>query len=170
MSDALEAACRPEPISGTDFNPHAQIPYGCTWEHIRLAMVEFSEFLGFVNLQLHSRDIARLEVMLMPANFSSMVGEFMGSSIPKYCSSLSKNQHHNGHPDLVPTDLFPGNAAQYASQGIEIKASRYLQGWQGHNPEETWLMVFAFDSNRPADAAKHIPPRPFRFLIVAVQP
>lgn len=64
-----------------------------------------------------------------------------------YCSSLVKNQYHNGHPDLIPAGLFPNDAVQYATQGIEVKASRYMRGWQGHNPEETWLMVFVFDAS-----------------------
>jgi hypothetical protein len=41
-----------------------------------------------------------------------------------------------------------------------------LKGWQGHNPEDVWLMVFVFDSNRPSDVAKGIAPKPFRFLRV----
>ncbi len=28
-------------------------------------------------------------------------------------------------------------------------------------------MVFVFDSNRPEDVAKHLPPKPFRFVQVA---
>lgn len=104
--------------------------------------------------------------MLMPANFSSIVGEFMSSSIPKHCPALAKNQYQNGHPDLIPKGRFPHDAVQHAKQGIEVKASRYLKAWQGHNPEDTWLMVFVFDSNRPADAAKEIAPRPFKFVMV----
>jgi hypothetical protein len=116
---------------------------------------------------MHTRDMERLEAMLMPANFSSIVGEFMNSGIPKHCLTLVKNQYHNGHPDLLPAGMFPGDAAQHAGEGIEIKGSRYLRGWQGHNPEDTWLMVFVFDSNRPTDAAKGVDPRPFRFVRVA---
>lgn len=130
-------------------------------------MRDFLDFLGFVNGQLHTRDMERLETMLMPANFSSMVGEFMNSGIPKHCPTLVKNRYHNGHPDLIPAGRFPDDAVQHADEGIEIKGSRYLRGWQGHNPEDTWLMVFIFDSNRPDDAAKGIEPRPFRFLRVA---
>ena len=129
-------------------------------------MLDFIEFLGFINQQLYSRQIERLETMLMPANFSSIVGEFMGAGIPKYCSSLVRNQYHNGHPDLIPTDKFPANAVQHSSEGIEIKASRYLSGWQGHNPENVWLLIFVFDCNRPSDPAKEIAPRPFGFLQV----
>lgn len=130
-------------------------------------MNDFVEFLGFINQQLHARGLERFESMLMPANFSSIVGEFMITTIPKYCSSLVKNQYHNGHPDLIPAGLFPNNAVLHANEGIEVKASRYMKGWQGHNPEETWLMVFVFDGNRPSDTFKGIQPKPFRFVKVA---
>jgi hypothetical protein len=160
------AACTPRPVTATGFNLSAVIPFGLTTEHLRLAMNDFVNFLGFINTQLRTKEIERLETMLMPANFSSMVGEFMNSSIPKYCPTLVKNQYHNGHPDLIPAGRFPNNAVQHADEGIEIKGSRYLKGWQGHNPEDTWLMVFVFDSSRPVDSAKGIAPKPFQFLMV----
>jgi hypothetical protein len=167
MSQNLEAiATQPHPIYPNGFNSNANLPYGCTSQHIQSAMNDFVEFFSFINQQLHARGLERFESMLMPANFSSMVGEFMITSIPKYCSTLAKNQYHNGHPDLIPAARFPNNAVQYASEGIEVKASRYLRGWQGHNPEEIWLMVFVFDSNRPSDAVKGIQPKPFRFIKV----
>jgi len=164
---ALEmAACVPHPLDRSNLNPRARIPYGCKSEHVFKAMQEYIDFLGFINGQLATKSIPRFETMLMPANFSSMVGEFMSASIPKHCSTLIKNNFHNGHPDLVPKGIFRGGSVLHGSQGIEIKSSRYLKGWQGHNPEDVWLMVFAFESNRPVDAAKDVPPTPFRFLMV----
>jgi hypothetical protein len=165
-SDLESLACTPFSVSRENFNAAAQLPYECTIDHIHFAMQDFVEFLGFVNLHLHTKQIAGLEAMLMPANFSSIVGEFLAVVLPKYCSTLVKNQYHNGHPDLIPTNLFPNNAAQHTSEGIEIKASRYLSGWQGHNPEDVWLLIFVFDSNRPNDALKNVQPKPFRFLQV----
>jgi hypothetical protein len=50
--------------------------------------------------------------------------------------------------------------------GIEVKASRYLKAWQGHNVEDVWLMIFMFASGRASDAAKGIKPIRFRFLAV----
>jgi hypothetical protein len=165
--DELEiAACTPRPVAIAGFNPSAVLPHSLTIEHLRLAMSDFVNFLGFINTQLQTKEIERLETMLMPANFSSIVGEFMGSSIPKYCSTLAKNQYHNGHPDLIPAGRFPNDAVQHADEGIEIKASRYLRGWQGHNPEDAWLMVFVFDSNRPVDAAKGVAPKPFHKFVL----
>lgn len=167
MNDSIEQmACHPVPISANGFNPSAIIPYGCTTDHVHQAMLDFVDFLGFINQQLNTRNIPRLEVMLMPANFSSIVGEFICTAIPKYCTTLARNQYHNGHPDLIPSGEFLNNAVQYTHEGVEIKASRYLQGWQGHNPEESWLMVFVFDSNRPPDSTRGIPPKPFRFISV----
>ena len=38
-----------------------------------------------------------------------------------------------------------------------------MSGWQGHNPESIWLMVFCFDSNTSNDLIQGILPKPFRF-------
>lgn len=157
----------PERVAPEGFNLGVDLPYGLTTEHVRAAMHDFVEFLGFTNEQLHTRQIERLESMLMPANFSSVVGEFMNSGIPKHCPALVKNRYHNGHPDMIPAGRFEDDAVQHADEGIEIKSSRYLRGWQGHNPEDTFLMVFMFDANRPDDEAKGVEPRPFRFVRVA---
>lgn len=87
--DPLEViACTPISVERAFFNPQAEMPYCCTVDHIYSAMHDFTEFLGFINRELHSRDIIRLESMLMPANFSSVVGEFMNSAIPKHCPTL----------------------------------------------------------------------------------
>ncbi len=160
------SACTPEPIKLDGFNKQAKIPFGVKTEHIRQAMQDFADFLGFVNFQLNTKKIDRLESFLMPANFSSMVGEFMGAAIPKYCKSVVRNQYHNGHPDMLPKGRFPGDSILHGPEGIEIKASRHTSGWQGHNPEDVWLMVFVFDSNTSRDAGKGTDPRPFRFVKV----
>lgn len=130
-------------------------------------MVDFTEFLRTVDSELVRKGMARLEEMLMPANFSSMVGEFICSNLPKHCSTIAKNAYHNGHPDLLPAGKYPENAAQHVgSDGIEVKASRYMKGWQGHNPEDVWLMVFVFQGGRPTDVRTAKSPTKFRFLAV----
>jgi hypothetical protein len=149
------------------FNSRAKIPFGVTPEHVCKAMKDFTDFLGFVDTQLASKQMTRFEEMLMPANFSSLVGEFMSTTIPKYCPTVVKNVYHNGHPDMLPGGKYVDNKAQHAGvDGIEIKASRYTKAWQGHNVEDVWLMVFIFQSGRPADLAKGAPLVRFRFLSV----
>ncbi len=154
-------------VDAKDFNHNAVLPFGLLVEHISKSMNDFIDFLGFINQQLYSKQIPRLETFLMPANFSSIVGEYMNASIPKYCQTLVKNQYHNGHPDLLPKGVFQNNSIRHAHEGIEIKASRYDRGWQGHNAEECWLMVFVFSSNRATDSTKNIKPAPFKFRLVA---
>lgn len=167
MRDELEKlACTAEPVTPAGFNRAGKLPYGLEVRHVRLAMESFVDFLSFLNRQLHDKGLPRLESLLMPANFSSMVGEFMKSNIPAFCRSLVVNRYHNGHPDLIPAGRFPGDAVQHTDQGIEIKASRYERGWQGHNPEDVWLLVFVFSSNRPSDPLQGVPPVPFRFRAV----
>jgi hypothetical protein len=166
MSTDEKLACIPRPLDQNGFNPKCNLPYGLKWNHVQHAMQDFLDFLGFINEQLNTKEMPRLESFLMPANFSSMVGEYMNITIPKYCPSLVKNQYHNGHPDLIPVGVFANNAVQHATEGIEIKGSRHFGGWQGHNAESVWLMVFVFDSNTSSDAAKKIAPRPFSFQAV----
>lgn len=159
-----EMACRPVPVSPDGFNPSCKLPFGLKTDHIRKAMEEYIDFLGFINGQLYQRKMKRFEAFLMPANFSSMVGEFMHIGIEKHCPTLVKNKYHNGHPDLIEANKHPKDAIQHHTDGIEIKASRYEKGWQGHNEEACWLMVFTYESGRPNDEEKGIEPIPFRFL------
>ena len=133
------------------FNKMAILPYGLKVNDIMKSMNEFCNFLNFINYELKSKKLPILEKILMQANFSSIVGEFINNTIPKHCKSLVKNKYHNGHPDLIVKNKFPNNAVQHSHDGIEIKASRYEKGWQGHNPENIWLMVFVFKSSRPND-------------------
>jgi hypothetical protein len=163
MPDSELAACTPEPLNANGFNPSVILPYGLTTTHIKAAMEAFLDFLGFINVQLQTRDIPRLERFLMPANFSSLVGEFITTSLPKFCPTLVKNRYHNGHPDLIPKGMFPDDAIHYTHEGIEVKGSRYARGWQGHNPEAIWLMVFSFEANSANDTKKNRPALPFRF-------
>ena len=155
----------PEPPEPDGFNPKAVIPFGVTTKHIRMAMNDFIEFITLIDTQLHARGMDRFENMLMQASFSSIVGELVASRIPKHCPTIVKNKYHNGHPDLLPAGKYPNNAAQHAGKdGIEIKASRYLKSWQGHNAEDVWLLVFVFQSGREGPKVKGTPA--FKFLLV----
>ena len=160
------SAVMPLPLNEGGFNMQCQLPYGLHITHVKSAMLEFQFFLGIINKSLVSSQIQPLEAFLMPANFSSIVGEFMGAAIPKYCPMLVKNRYHNGHPDLVPVGIYVDDACLHGDKGIEIKASRHISGWQGHNAEDVWLMVFVFDSSSPREIIKGTPFKSFRFLKV----
>jgi hypothetical protein len=161
------ALCVPEAPILENFNLSASIPFGVSVKHVFNSMVDFTDFLRTVDAELARKKMTRLEDMLMPANFNSLVGEFITSSLPKHCPSIAKNTYHNGHPDLLPAGKYPGDAAQHVgADGIEVKASRYGRGWQGHNPEDVWLMVFVFEGGRPSDTRMAKEMTKFRFLAV----
>ena len=153
-------ACKATPVDPNKFNSVADLPHGLKIEHVEKAMSDFCDFLTLINGQLHSSELARFESFLMPAKFSSIVGNFLIMRIAEHCPSLVKNTHHNGHPDLVPVDEYKDNAVLHGDQGIKVKGSRYETGWRGHNAKDTWLMVAVFDVNSPNDPD---PVRPFRF-------
>lgn len=159
---------RPLPLNEQGFNLQCQLPYGLRIAHIKSAMTEYLSFLQIINASLSAHKMEPFEAFLMPANFSGIVGEFMGTAIPQHCPTLIKNRYHNGHPDLIPIGLYTNDACLHGDNGIEIKASRHLSGWQGHNAEDVWLMVFVFDGSSPHEIANGIPYRPFRFLKVIV--
>lgn len=162
----------PVPVNPSGINHSCEIPYGVEPEHIFKSLMDFVEFLGFMNRQLITKTVPRLETFLMPAAFSSLVGEFMNVRIPLFCPTVVKNRYHNGHPDLIPAGHFPNDAVQHSTVGIEVKGSRNRSGWQGHNPENVWLMVFVFDANSANDEAEAVQkgtepvPKPFRFVEV----
>jgi hypothetical protein len=141
-----------------------ELPHGLEPEHVARAMRDLLDFFGYINTTLYENDMQRFECIAMPANMSSIVGEFMHTRIPKYCESLTQNTYHNGHPDLIPAGRYPEDAVQYGDYGIEVKASRYGSGWQGHNVEECWLMVVHYAANRPKDVRdEDAAPFPFQF-------
>jgi hypothetical protein len=160
------AVCVPIPVKPDGFNKSAKIPYGLKTAHILRAMESFVSFLQLVNQALHGQKMDRLESILMPANFSSIVSEFVGAAIPKFHPKLVRNRYPNGHPDLIPAGIYPDDRIKIATEGIEVKGSQRPSGWQGHNPEDTWIMVFIFESNKPADKLKGAEPKPFRFRLV----
>jgi hypothetical protein len=67
---------------------------------------------------------------------------------------------------MIPAGKYPKNELQHGTEGIEVKGSRYFKGWQGHNAEDAWLMVFCYSSGRPTDKVKDILPAPFKFILV----
>ena len=161
----LEAlACISKPPAKQGFNSKCVLPYGLTTKAIKAALDDFCSFLTLINLELNKNGLPRLESFMMQANFSSLVGEFQSATIPKHCSTLVKNRYHNGHPDMVPKGLFPDDSVKHAEAGIEIKGSRYLKAWQGHNAEDCWLMVFVYSSSRPTDEGKKVAAAPFKFV------
>lgn len=131
-------------LPGKWFNPGATLPYGLKVQQVKAAMREAYKFLYKTNAFLRKSGYKRLEDF-MPGNaFSGLVSEVLVQSIPRKCPRLTKNLRVGGHPDLIPKGHYRGNSILQGDQGIDVKSSKQAGGWQGHNPEAGWVMVFRF--------------------------
>lgn len=63
-----------------------------------------------VNVRPHENGSQRMETMLIPANFSSIVGEFINANLHKHSAGIVKNTYHNGHPDMLPAGRFASDS------------------------------------------------------------
>lgn len=87
---------------------------------------------------------------MQPAGYSGLMSGLAVESMARETEregaapGLRANRRLNGRPDLVPRGAYPGDAVLRGEVGIEVKASRYARGWQGHNLEAGWLMVVQF--------------------------
>ncbi|MGH9863484.1 MAG: hypothetical protein ACRD35_08680 [Candidatus Acidiferrales bacterium] len=124
------------------FNLRAILPYGLKVAQVKAAMRDALEFLYKTNSFLLAEGYKRLEDF-MPGNaFSGLVSEVLVQAIPKHCPHLTKNLRVGGHPDLIPKGHYRGDTILRGDEGVDIKSSKQAGGWQGHNPEEGWVMVF----------------------------
>src|SRR3990170_471001 len=126
------------------FNHSMDLPYGLRVTEVRAALEDIYDFLHNVNRFLTERGWDRLEETLMAATFSGVISEMVVQSTSKQSASLVRNEYHNGRPDLLPEGMYPNDAVLQGSDGIEVKASRNDSGWQGHNVESGWIMVFQY--------------------------
>ncbi|HLG73482.1 MAG TPA: hypothetical protein VK009_23935 [Chloroflexota bacterium] len=108
-------------------------------------MDDIYDFLYNVNSFLTERGWDRLEELLSAATFSGVMSEFVVEGISKRSAAVVKNTFHNGRPDLVPRGHYGKDGCQQGDEGIEVKASRWSAGWQGHNVESGWIMICQYN-------------------------
>lgn len=125
-------------------NRQLTLPYEMTSEEIALAVQQVYNILHSIDAALRAGDADRLEEFMHPANFSFLLSELVVGGLARYCKGLVKNSHHNGHPDLLPVGVYPGDAILRAEDGVEVKCSRNMAGWQGHNAEDSWILVAVY--------------------------
>lgn len=124
--------------------PGARLPYSLSVAHVAEAMRRVYDLLHTVNTALVERGYGRLEDMLLGNTFAGILSELVVQSLALAAPNLTINTLVGGFPDLLPTGLYPGNAVLKGHEGIEVKASRQSGGWQGHNPEKGWYMIFRY--------------------------
>src|SRR3990170_534845 len=75
---------------------------------------------------------------------SGILSEFLVKNLGRVSQTLEANMKVGGHPDLLPKGHYSSNLVLKGDEGIEVKTSIQKGGWQGHNPEDCWLMIFRY--------------------------
>ena len=107
-------------------------------------MVDVYETLHGINTILFERSERRLEDTLLGNSVSGVVSELLVKAIADRSPALSRNERVGGHPDLLPLGYYESVEVLHGEHGIELKASIQKGGWQGHNPEHGWVVVFRY--------------------------
>lgn len=116
-----------------------------TVDEVRSAVEGVYEFLYAVNGALAKQELGLFEELALGNTFSGLLSEILVKNIAKHSGTLARNKHVGGHPDLLPSGHPGGEDQLRCDQGVEVKTSRQSGGWQGHNPEVGWLIVFRYE-------------------------
>jgi len=126
------------------FNEHAVLPYGLTVAEVRQAMHGTYDFLHGINAFLVGRGYGRLEDILLGNSFAGVLSETLVKNLSDASHTLTRNRKVGGHPDLILPGRYPGDSVLRGEDGVEVKASKTKGGWQGHNPERGWVLIFRY--------------------------
>lgn len=151
------------------YNPNAELPYGVEPEEVAIAIQEFYNFYGELNEFLMWENHGRLETVLRANNaLSDFVGNVATEEVANASDALIVNQKPDGFPDLLPRGHDEYAAEDYeihhGDHGIETKCSKSSGGWQAHNNESAWFIVFRYERGDPDDEIREMDP--IRFVQV----
>lgn len=123
----------------------AQLPYGLTVNEVIAGVDSTYGLLYDINDFLINKGVPPLEELLLGNSFSGIVSELLVKNTADNSQTLARNKKVGGHPDLVLANKYPEDSVLRADEGIEVKTSRRKGGWQGHNPEDCWLIIFRYE-------------------------
>ena len=149
------------------WNNGAVLPYGLKTEHVKQAVLDTYSFLYNVNRLLVGEGFGFLEHTVLGNTFSGMLSEILVKGIAKHCRSIVRNKRIGCHPDLIPPGRYPNDSVLRGDEGIEIKTSRQGGGWQAHNAEKCWVMIFRYEMGNPEDPLDRRQPVRFVQILAA---
>lgn len=136
------------------FNPDASLPFELRIKDFELAMQDVYDFFFDVNTHLVGKGLDRLDDMLRPANMSGLLSDMLTSAVAKHSRTLTENEHHNGHPDLIVKGKYANNAVKAGEDGVEIKSTRKPGGAvDTHGGRDQWMCVFVYDVDNDTEPA-----------------
>lgn len=145
---------RPTELDPQYVNRHASLPYGLRVDEVEKAVAETYRLLHGLNDYLVGAGFLSLEELLLGNSLSGIISEFLVKNIARASTTLEANLKVGGHPDLIPKGHYSSTLVLKGDEGIEVKSSIQAGGWQGHNPEDCWLMVFRYVVGEQEDGAK----------------
>ncbi|PWB43750.1 MAG: hypothetical protein C3F10_09960 [Dehalococcoidia bacterium] len=134
-------------------NPTAVLPYELRPDDFLASLRDLYDLLGDVNSSLTGRGLQRLEELLKPQTFTSIVSDALAVSLGNHARVLTRNRHHNGHPDLVPEGRYANNDALAGDEGVEVKATMGRGAADMHAPRDGWLCLFRYVMDRTSEPA-----------------
>lgn len=154
------------------FNPDAELPYGVSPEEIKTTITEFYDFYGDLNEFLLREDHGRIETVLRANNaLSDFIGNAATEELAQASDELVINQKQDGFPDVLPRTNNNYAAEEYrvhhGDEGIETKCSKSNGGWQAHNNESAWFVVFRYERGDPDTSVEEMAPIEFTQVLAA---
>lgn len=152
-------------IQDRDFFPNARLPYNLRTQNIKTTIVKTYNLLNLLNSTLVKNGYDRLEELLLTNAFAGFLSEVLVRNLAESAESLVRNKKVGGHPDLILKKYT--NDSVLRGEGIEIKTSLQRGGWQGHNPENGWLMVFQYSIDITTEPKENRRPTYFIQILAA---
>jgi len=154
-----------ETVSRNAFNPHANLPWQLRLNDFEMAMQDVYDFFADVNSMFVEKGLPRFDDTLRPANMSGLISDMLTASMGKHSRSLTQNNYHNGHPDLIVRGRYASDAVKSGEDGIEVKATRKKGGAvDTHGGRDQWFCVFVYEVDNTTEPAEQR--RPMRFTEV----
>lgn len=135
---------RPTELDPRYVNRRVHLPYGLHVDEVGKGVAETYRLFHGLNDFLIQGGFRPLEELLLGNSLSGIISEFLVKNIARTSQTLEANMKVGGHPDLIPKGHYSSNLILKGDEGIEVKSSIQRGGWQGHNPEDCWLMVFRY--------------------------
>jgi hypothetical protein len=136
------------------WNPDAELPYGVTVENFREAITDTYQIYGDLTAYLLEQGYGRIETLIRANNaLSDLIGNIATEALAEASDALVHNQKDDGWPDLLPVDHYDDYSQMYGEEGIETKCSKSSGGWNAHNNEKGWFVIFRYTRGE-----KDVPP------------
>lgn len=150
------------------WNKDAMLPYDVTTEDFRAAIEETYQIYGDICEYLLSEGHGRIETLIRANNaLSDLIGNIATEALADESDALRHNEKDDGWPDLLPVNHYDEYSVLYGNEGIETKCSQSSGGWNAHNDEDGWFVIFRYTRGDEATDPEHMDPIRFVQIMAA---